>query len=108
MERWRWREGEGKWDLGDAGGRGVAISTTQRVFQIYLLWRMMVDWQAVRTFSLTRRGVVFVLAASKFGCSSKTLKDCRYQASTVHSLDVSALSVAAVNVVAGAAAVAVK
>jgi ABC-type spermidine/putrescine transport system permease subunit II len=67
----------------------------------------MVNWQAVRTFSLTRRGVVFVLAALKFGWTSKTLKDCRYQASTFHSLDVSALSITAVIVVAGAAAVAV-
>ena len=58
-------------------------------------------------FSLTRSGVVFVLAALTFGWTSKTLKDCRYQASTLHSLNVSALSVTAVIVVAGAAAVAV-
>lgn len=66
----------------------------------------MVYWQAVRTISLSRGGV-FVLAALKFGRTSKTLKDCRYQASTLHSLNVSVLSVTAVIVVAGAAAVVV-
>lgn len=48
-----------------------------------------------------------MLAALRFGWTSKTLKDCRYRASTLHSLNVSAPSVTAVVVVAGAAAVAV-
>ena len=97
-------------DLDDAGGGdGVAISKTKRrwkvFFQICPLWiAMMVNWQTVRTFSLTRRGVV--LAGLKFGWTSKKLKDCRYHASTLDSLNVCSLSVTAVIVVAGAAAVA--